>query len=157
MNQQCKNLYWLSTTPTYNCRASFTWKIMCHNVSHTLTVILQLKSSGDKIYLVVLALPTLIPPFDFCIETTKSWDTLLDIRPPVLQRTLGPRICSLLVLIVEFSDYCKIALHCLVNFNNQILAHVKVCRAERLIHYCWKVLRSFMSSFFYEIRNVKVA
>jgi hypothetical protein len=43
---------------------------MVYRVSLTLTLILQ-QSSDDKIYLIILALPTLIPPFDLYIETTK--------------------------------------------------------------------------------------
>jgi hypothetical protein len=126
---------------------------MWYNVSLTLTLILQLRSSGDKFYLVILALPTLVPPFDFCIEITKSWGFLLDIRPSVLQRTYNSRICSLLILIIELNNSRRVTLHCLIDSNNWVLAHVQVCRAYCLI-LCWcQVLCSFMTRFFMRLNS----
>jgi hypothetical protein len=101
-----------------------------------LTVVLKFISGGQKVYLVILTLPTLVPSFDSCIDTTKTCGVLLDISPPVLQREQRPSIFSLLVLIVKFSDSCSITLHFLVNSNYWALAHVEVCRAQCLI-FCW--------------------
>jgi hypothetical protein len=98
-----------------------------------LTVVLKFISASQKVYLVILTLPTLVPSFDFCIDTAKVCGVLLNISSPVLQREQRPSIFSLLVLIVEFRNSYPINLHFLVNSNNWILGHVEVCRAQRLI------------------------